>query len=82
VERLQLAAVEHAEIAKAAARIAGEAVAEIVLSAGIEAQIFAHLRPSRFQKPDQPAVMVEVPMTEEQRVHPAGSIFNRSRFLA
>ena len=65
----QLAAVEHAEIGKAAVRIAAETVAEIVLSAGTEAQVLAHLRPPRVKEPDQPAVMVEVPMAEDQRVH-------------
>ncbi len=69
VERLQLAAVERTEIGEAAVGLAQEAVAEIVLAAGIEAQILAHLRPPRFEKPDQPAVMVEMPVAEDQRVH-------------
>src|SRR5262249_28359383 len=36
---------------------------------GIEAQILAHLRPPNVEEPDQPAVMVEVSMTDDQRVH-------------
>jgi len=43
-------------------------VAKIVLAAGVEAQILAHLRPSRFEEPDQPAVMVEVTVAENQRI--------------
>src|SRR5271169_779480 len=64
VQRVELAAVECIEIGQAAVGVAEEAVAKIVLAAGIEAQILAHLRPSRLEEPDQPAVMVEVPMTE------------------
>src|SRR5208282_6913357 len=70
VQRLQLAPVEGAVIEKAAVRLPPQAVAEIVLAAGIKAQILAHLRPPRSEEPDQTAVMVKVPVAEKKRVHP------------
>ena len=43
-------------------------MAEIVLAAGVEAQILAHLRAPRFEEAHQPAVMVVMPVAEDQRI--------------
>jgi hypothetical protein len=52
VQRLEFAAIKRVEISEAAVGPAREAVTEIVLTAGIEAQLPAHLRPPRFEKAD------------------------------
>jgi len=69
VQRIELAAVKRPEIAEAAIGIADQAVTEIILAAGIKTQILSHLSPPRLEEPDQPAIMIEVPVTEDQRVH-------------
>ena len=69
IQCLQLVAIERVEIGEARRRGCAAAVAEIVLAAGVKAQILAHLRPPRFEKPDQPAVMIKMPVAEDQRIH-------------
>jgi hypothetical protein len=40
-----------------------------IFAAGVKTQILAHPRPPCFEKPDQPAVMVEMSVAEDQCVH-------------
>src|SRR5262245_21892149 len=49
VQRLELKTIDDIEIGEAAVGVAEETMAELVLAAGVEAQIPAHLRPMRFQ---------------------------------
>ena len=45
-------------------------MAENVFTASLEPQILAHFCSARFEKPDQAAVMVEMPVAEDQRIDP------------
>ena len=45
-------------------------MAENVFAASVEPQILSHFCSARFEKPDQAAVMVEMPVAEDQRIDP------------
>src|SRR3954451_527447 len=68
-ERFELAPIEHTPVAEVARRAAAcLAVAEVVLAADVEREIGGQPAAVRLEKIDQTAEVVEVPVTEDQRL--------------
>jgi len=69
-------------IAEGAIGIPDHPITKVVLAAGKEAKILAHLRAPRFEKADQSAHMVVMPVAQDQRVHRGRVDLRSSRLLA